>query len=108
MAYTKDEAIALARSFLEQASKRHPIRLAFLFGSYARETQRDYSDIDIAAIFDKAIQPERYYKETFEVFHEAQEYNSLLEVICFREDEFEVDGGTVVSYIKKEGVKIEF
>lgn len=50
----------------------------------------------------------RYYQETHEIFHEAQEQDSLLEVLCFREDEFETDGDTLVAKIKKEGIRIEF
>jgi len=46
VAYTQNKALELARSFLKQASKRHQIRLAYLFGSYVRGTQKDYSDID--------------------------------------------------------------
>ncbi|HHT9126306.1 MAG TPA: nucleotidyltransferase domain-containing protein [Candidatus Brocadiia bacterium] len=107
MAYTQDEAIELAKSFLKQTSKRHLIRFAYLFGSYARGTQKEYSDIDIAVIIRKTNQTKNYYEETFEIFHEAQEYNSLLEILCFREDEFESNGGMIVAQIKKEGIKIE-
>lgn len=108
MAYTKNEAIELAKKFLAVAAKNHPICSAYLFGSYAKGTQKNYSDIDIAAVFAKTTQPEKYYEQSIEIFHEAQEYNSLLEIICFREDEFEMDGGTIASRIKREGVKIEF
>lgn len=107
MAYTKDKAIELSRSFLKQALKKHPIHSAYLFGSYARGIQSDYSDIDIAIIIRKIVQPQKYQEEAFEIFHEAQEYNSLLEVLCFREDEFKRDGGTIVAKIKKEGIRIK-
>ncbi len=106
MAYTQDKAIELAKSFLKQASKTHSIRFAYLFGSFARGTQKEYSDIDIAVIINKTSQWKSYYKETFEIFHEAQEFNSLLEILCFREEEFESDGGAIVAQIKKEGIKI--
>lgn len=108
MAYTQDKAIGLAKFFLRQASKKHPIRAAYLFGSYARGTQSGYSDIDVAVVFGKIAHAEKYYEETLDIFHEAQEYNSLLEILCFREDEFEKDGGAIVAQIKKEGVRIEF
>ncbi len=108
MDYTKDKVIEMARSFLIQASKRHPIQAAYIFGSYAMETQKPYSDIDIAVILGRAAEYGKYHEETFEIFHEAQEYNSLMEVICFKEDEFENDGMTIISRIKKEGIKIEF
>lgn len=108
MAYTQDKAVELARSFLHEVSKRHKIRTAYLFGSYARGTQRDYSDIDIAVIIPSITQPERYNEEAFNIFHEAQEFNSFLEVVCFKEDEFSRDRETIVKQIKKEGVKIDF
>ncbi|MEW6096727.1 MAG: nucleotidyltransferase domain-containing protein [bacterium] len=107
MDYTQDKAIELTKSFLNQVSKRHPIRSAYLFGSYVRGTQKYYSDIDLALIMPKMSQPERYYEETLDIFHEAQEFNSFLEVICFREDEFEQEEETIISQIKKEGIKIE-
>ena len=106
MAYTQDKAIELAKSFLKQASKMHSIRFAYLFGSYARGTPKEYSEIDIAVILGKTEQVKSYYEETFEIFHEAQEFNSLLEILCFREDEFEIDGGAIVDQIRKEGIKI--
>ena len=108
MAYTQDKVIDLARSFLHEAAKKHKISTAYLFGSYARGTQRDYSDIDIAVIIPSITQPDRYSEETFNIFHEAQEFNSLIEIVCFKEDEFNRDGETIVKHIKREGVKIEF
>jgi hypothetical protein len=29
------------------------------------------------------------FNEDFEIFHEAQQYNSLLEVVCFAQDTFD-------------------
>lgn len=108
MAYTQDKAVELARSFLHEVSKRHKIRSAYLFGSYARGTQKDYSDIDIAVVIPSISQSGRYHEEAFDIFHEAQEFNSFLEVVCFKEDEFNRDREAIVKQIKKEGVKIEF
>lgn len=107
MAYTQDNALELAISFLKQASKKHPIRSAYLFGSYVRGTQKDYSDIDIALVMPRLSEPKGYYEESIDIFHEAQEFNSRLEVICFREDEFEKGEEAIVNQIKKEGIKME-
>ncbi len=108
MAYTKDKAIELAKSFLKKASKRYPIESAFLFGSYARGTQRDYSDIDIAVVLGGIMEPCKYSEKAFELFHEAQEYNSLLEIICLKEEEFENDSEAIINQIKEEGIRIDF
>ena len=107
MAYTQDKVIEVAKSFLKQASNRHSIRSAYLFGSYVRGTQKDYSDIDIALVMPRISEPKRYYEESIDIFHEAQEFNSLLEVVCFREDEFEKGEEAIVNRIKKEGIKLE-
>jgi hypothetical protein len=40
------------------------------------------------------------------IFHEAQKYNSLLEVVCFVQEEFDRDGGALARLIKKEGIKL--
>lgn len=108
MAYTKDDAIEMAKSFLREALRRHPIQDAYLFGSYAKGIQKSYSDIDIAVVVDKVDKSKEYYDETYEIFHEAQEYNSLIEILCFRREEFENDGMEIISQIKREGIKIEF
>ncbi len=44
------------------------------------------------------------FDESFRIFHEAQKYNSLLEVVCFAQEEFDQDGGALVKWIKKEGI----
>ncbi len=107
MAYTQDKAIELAISFLKQAARKHTIYSAYLFGSYVRGTQKDYSDIDIALVMLRIKESKRYYEESLDIFHEAQEFNSLLEIVCFREDEFEKGEEAIVNRIKKEGIKIE-
>jgi len=107
MAFTQDKVLELAKSFLKQASGKHSIRSAYLFGSYVRGTQKDYSDIDIALVMPRINESKRYLEESQDIFHEAQEFNSLLEVVCFREDEFEEGQTAIVNQIKKEGIRIE-
>ena len=37
-------------------------------------------------------------------WQEVQSYNSLLEVVCFIQEEFDQNGGALVRQIKKEGI----
>ena len=46
------------------------------------------------------------FDENFKIFHAAQKYNSLLEVVCFGQEEFDQDGGALVRLIKKEGIRV--
>jgi hypothetical protein len=49
---------------------------------------------------------ESLFDESFMIFHEAQEFNSRLEVVCFPQEEFDQDGGALARQIKKEGIKL--
>jgi predicted nucleotidyltransferase len=107
MALSKDEVIELAKGFLDQARKKHDVQQAYLFGSFAKGTAKEYSDIDIAVILGSIHGTEASpFDESFEIFHEAQEFSSLLEVICFDQEEFDRDGGSLAHMIKKEGVRL--
>ncbi len=107
MAYSRDDAVRVAREFLQGVASRYRIHRAFLFGSYVWGRPAAYSDIDLAVVLARSpgLQSSSV-DEQFEIFHEAQEYNSALEVICFTRDEFEDDGGALIRRIKKEGLEL--
>lgn len=107
MAYSKNNAVEIARGFLKEAVLRHRIRRAFLFGSFVWGRPTEHSDIDLAVVLETAPASDSAgFGEGFEIFHEAQKYNSALEVICFTFDEFESDDATLVRRIKKDGLEI--
>lgn len=107
MAYSRDDVVRIAREFLQRAISRYRIRRAFLFGSYAWGRPTEYSDIDVAVILEPSpASQSSSFDEQFEIFHEAQEYNSALEVICFTPEEFEDDGRALMRRIKKEGLEL--
>jgi predicted nucleotidyltransferase len=97
----------MAQGFLERLRKEHDVREAYLFGSFAKNTAKEYSDVDLAIVLGSLDAVEASpFDESFKIFHEAQEYNSLLEVICFLQEEFDRDGGVLVKLIKKEGIRL--
>ncbi|MDP3016662.1 MAG: nucleotidyltransferase domain-containing protein [Deltaproteobacteria bacterium] len=107
MALSKDDVIKLVNEFIQVLRQRHDIREVYLFGSFAKGMAKEYSDVDLAVVLgslDKSIAPP--YDEHFKIFHEAQRYNSLLEVVCLNKEEFEQDGGALVRQIKKEGIRL--
>ena len=107
MAYSKDDAVRIACGFLREAALRHRIQRAFLFGSCVWGHPAEHSDIDLAVVLDPSpVSESTGFGEDFEVFHEAQKYNSALEVICFALEEFESDSGALVRRIKKDGLEI--
>jgi predicted nucleotidyltransferase len=107
MALSKDEVIKIASGFLEIIRREHDVRQAYLFGSFAKGTARDYSEVDLAIVLGSLDRSEKSpYHEDFMIFHKAQKYNSLLEVVCFTQGEFDQDGGALAQLIKKEGIRL--
>lgn len=105
MDYEKDEIITYAVKLIENLKAKHSIKAAYLFGSHSKGFADKNSDIDIAVVLDK-IRNGSPFNETFEIFHEAQMYNSQYEVICFTEQEFINDDEAIIKHIKQEGIKI--
>jgi len=107
MALEKDEVMKIVNAFLELVRHKHDVRQAYLFGSFTKGTPKKYGDVDLAIVLGSlGSSEEPLYDEKFKIFHEAQEYNSLLEVVCFRQEEFDQDGGSLVKHIKKEGIRL--
>jgi len=107
MALSKDEVIKIATGFLDLLRQSCAVRQAYLFGSFAKDRAKEYSDVDLAVILDSLESSEGSpFDECFEIFHKAQEYNSLLEVVCFTQEEFDRDGGTLARVIKEEGIRL--
>ena len=107
MASKKDEVIKMINQFLDRVRQHHDVRSAYLFGSFAKGIDKDYSDVDLAIVLgSKEITAGSPFDEHFRIFHEAQKFNSLLEVVCLDQDEFDRNGGALVQRIKKEGIRI--
>jgi len=96
-----------ARGFLEVLRRKHDVRGAYLFGSFARGTAGKYSDVDLAIVLGEIRRTEESpFDESFEIFHEAQEFDSLLEVVCFTQEEFDGEEESLVRRIKKDSIKL--
>ncbi|WAM33941.1 type VII toxin-antitoxin system MntA family adenylyltransferase antitoxin [Caldicellulosiruptor morganii] len=51
----QEKVINLAKEFVEKINKEYAIKFAYLFGSFAKGTFNNMSDIDIAVMFEKDI-----------------------------------------------------
>ncbi len=49
----KNDAITIAKKYIESVNKQYKVQNAFLFGSFAQNTNHADSDIDIALVFDE-------------------------------------------------------
>ena len=107
MALSKDEVIKIVNGFLQTIRQKHDVRQVYLFGSFAKGMTKDYSDVDLAIVLGSVDKSEEFpFDEYFKIFHEAQKYNSLLEIVCFVQEEFDQDDEALVRQIKKEGIRL--
>jgi uncharacterized protein len=105
MAMSKNEVMALVYQFLKDCKKKHDVKRAYLFGSFVKGTDREYSDIDVALVTGSLRRSDDALNdEEFEIFHEAQQYDSRLEVVSFTEDDFNQETSGLIKKIKQEGI----
>jgi predicted nucleotidyltransferase len=83
------------------------VRAAHLFGSLVKGTPAEYSDVDLAIVLGSSSRfEESPFDDQFMIFHEAQEFDSRLEVVCFAKEEFHQDGGALARRVKKEAIEL--
>jgi len=105
MAYSREQVVDEVRKIILDLGKDHDIKGAYLFGSHARGIPKEYSDIDVAVILGR-FRNGGPFDERFDIFHQVQKRNSLIEVVCFTEEEFDHEDAPVVRFIKNEGIRI--
>jgi len=105
MADPRDQILRDLKTLVLELKERHDIRGAYLFGSYARNNPTQYSDVDVAIVLG-TYRDGGQMDERFEIFHEVQQRNSLIEIVCLTEGEFAEGEMELVRYIKKEGIRI--
>ncbi len=78
-------------------AKSFPIQDIFLFGSYAKETNRKDSDIDIAVVVDKIENGETYLEMSMEISRVASMVNSKIEPVLLEKDELKEQSLTQIA-----------
>lgn len=93
------------REFLAEVELKYSnLTGAYLFGSYARGTQRKDSDIDIALIFD-AINDERKFELQIQLMFLASQYDSRIEPHPVSKGEFD-SYNPFIAEIKRGGIDL--
>lgn len=81
-----------------------PIAAIYLYDSYAKNTAKNYSDIDVAVISDKLKR--NWDKNESLLWIYASKIDSRIEPIGFTKQEFEKSFSPLVYEIKKHGIRI--
>lgn len=95
------EEVAWAISqFVHDVSQHYRVNNAFLYGSYAKGTHDDQSDVDIA-IFSDRFQEKRTIEDNAFLFSLARRYkNVCIEPISFNTSELEADNPFVKEILR--------
>lgn len=104
MAVKTDSAIKLIRRYIKELNKNNiPIQKAFIFGSYAKGSPKEESDIDIALI-STAFTGDRF-EDRRKIIPLRRKIDSRIEPMPFRPEDFQ-KGGVLIDEIKKTGKEI--
>lgn len=106
MAQTAASIIDTIRRYLRAVEEQGiHVEDAFLFGSFAKGTSRDESDIDIALISD-AFSGNRF-DDRRRIVPLRRSIDGRIEPMPFRPEHF-AEGGNLVDEIKRDGIRIEW
>ncbi|MBN2682546.1 MAG: nucleotidyltransferase domain-containing protein [Bacteroidales bacterium] len=98
----KDEAIKIARKYVESISKKYEIEKAILFGSFAKGTNHPDSDIDIAIVFKNE---EDIFDLQIKLMQLRTDDDLQIEPHPFKNSDFHISN-PIVAEIKKNGIEI--
>ncbi|MBF0359930.1 MAG: nucleotidyltransferase domain-containing protein [Oligoflexia bacterium] len=107
MVKTIDEVLKLTNEYVYEANRFFYIKEAYLFGSYAKGTPNEYSDIDVALVSPdfKYIPTDMSLKLLFRL---AGTISTYIEPVVLTEEEIKHPlPGSIAYDIAKEGKKIQ-
>ncbi len=101
MAVKTDTTTKLIRRYIRELKKNNiPIQKVFIFGSYAKGTPKEESDIDIALI--STVFTGDRFEDRRKIVPFRRKIDSRIEPMPFRPEDFQ-KGGILVDEIKKTG-----
>jgi predicted nucleotidyltransferase len=105
MAAIPSKVIESVKLFLTKISSEIPIKKAVLFGSFAKGTFDEDSDVDLAIFSDYFERTSRVEGITY-LLIQAQEFDLDLEPVAFTEKEYEERLG-IVDEILRTGIDVQ-
>jgi len=103
MATRNDDLEKIIRIFLDELRKTYRLDSAYLFGSHAKGTSNQWSDIDLAVVSPDFS--EDLYEERLVLMRLAAEIDDRIEPKPFRPDMFNLNE-PIVDEIQKHGLKL--
>lgn len=98
----KNEAIEIAKKYIDNVSRRYKISSVILFGSFAKGTNHSDSDIDLAIVFESV---DDIIEMQIELLRLRTDDDLLIEPHPFQMADFNLSN-PVVSEILKNGIEL--
>lgn len=86
----KTEVINKVKKYAEAVKKTFPVRMVILFGSYAKNCSKEYSDIDVAVVVDH--NDEDYLKSRQKLFKLGTGIDCRIEPVLIERDQKDLSG----------------
>ena len=102
---TKEEAISIVQRLKKKLSADgYPIEKIFIFGSIAKESQHNDSDIDIAIVYTPFGKSR--YEEKMKFAKARKGIDVRIEAVYLYPEELEHDWSTLIREIQKYGIEV--
>lgn len=104
--YSTKEAESNVKDFVSYLKKKYrlPINAVYLYGSYAKGKQREWSDVDVCVVSSrfKNTDPLSYLWQKLR----REDIDNFIEPIGFHPDDFKINESPLIHEIKKNGKKL--
>ena len=98
------EIMKIVQKYVERVKKKYEVHAVYLFGSYAKGTQREDSDIDIAVITDD-IKTDKFDEEV-NLMQLRNDIDYRIEPHIITISDYENDETPFVVEVKNTGIKV--
>ena len=95
-------AVITARKYLKSLPPEFDVRKAYIFGSYAKGTQKEDSDIDIAVVLGHM---DNFFEVQMELFRRRRKIDLRIEPHPFDENDFSINN-PVAAEIMNTGIAV--
>lgn len=86
----KSEVLEKVKKYTEAVKKVFPVQMVILFGSYAKNCARQYSDIDVAVVVDH--NENDYLESRKQLFKLRRDIDCKIEPVLIERDEKDLSG----------------
>ena len=100
-----NQAVLIGKKFVKRVQQAGiPVKTAYLFGSFAKNTAHQWSDIDICIVSKKFGKD--YFDETVKLRHLTENVDDRIEPIAYRPEDLNDRYSTLANEIKTFGIRL--